>query len=112
MDASLQILIGGTAAYGGAVAYLALFHRLGRRRAVLAAAGATAAVAATFLFTIFLATVALPAASACVALASGATAYLTFRRDLGPRRAAWTSIYVAAVVTASFQAVLYLALIA
>ena len=112
MDASLQVLIAGTAVYGGAVAHLVLVRRLGHRRAALAAAGTAAAVAAGFLFAIYLATVALPAVFGFVALVAGGTTYLSFRGDLGPRRAAVTGACAAAVVTVSFQAVLYLALIA
>jgi hypothetical protein len=56
--------------------------------------------------------VALPATLGFVALASGALAYLIFFPDLGRRRAVWAAAGAAAVVTASFLLVLYLAVVA
>jgi hypothetical protein len=112
VDSSLAILIGGTAIFAGAVAYMVLRSDLGPRRAALAAAGATGAVAAVFLLMIRLAAVALPAVAGLVALSTGAAAYLIFRRDLGPRRAALAAAGAATVVTASFLFVVYLAVIA
>ena len=112
MDSTLAVLIGTTAAFAGAVAYLHLHGNIGSRRAGLAAAGASAAVTATFLLMLQLAAVSLPAVLGLVALTSGATAYLTFAPDLGPRRAALAAGGAATVITASFLAVLYLAVIA
>jgi len=111
VDSSLAILIGGTAAFAGAVAYLLLRGR-GPQRAALAAAGTATAVAASFLLMISLATVALPAAVALMTLSSAAVAYLVLRNDLGKRRAALAAAGAATVVTASFLFVLYLAVIA
>jgi hypothetical protein len=112
VDSSLAILAAGTAAYAGAVAYLVLLRDLGPRRAALAAAGATTAVTADFLLTLYLAEVALPAAVGLVAFFSGAVAYLVFLRDLGPRRAALAAAGAATTVTAGFLFVLYLAVAA
>ncbi|MEO3745353.1 hypothetical protein [Plantactinospora sp. B5E13] len=112
MDSSLVILVGGTALFAGAVAYLGLLRDLGRRRAGWAAAGATAAVAVLFALMIYLAHLALPAVLGVVALSSGALAYLVLQRDLGRRRAVLAAVGAAAVVTASFLLVLYLAVIA
>lgn len=58
MDASLAILIGGTAFFAGAVAYLVLNGDLGPRRAALAAVGAATVVTAGFLFVVYLAVIA------------------------------------------------------
>ena len=112
MDSSLAILIGGAAVFAGTVAYLVLQGDRGPRRAALAAAGTATAVAAFFLLTIYLATIALPAATGLVALCSGAVAYLAFRDDLGKRRAVLAAAGAATVVTASFLLVVYLAVIA
>jgi hypothetical protein len=112
VDSSLTILIGATSAFAGAVTYAAFLRDLGGRRAALAATGATAGVAASFLLMLALSAVALPATLGFVALASGAVAYLMFRRDLGHRRATLAATGTAAVVTASFLFVLYLAVVA
>jgi hypothetical protein len=112
VDSSLAILIGGTAIFAGAVAYLVFLRDLGPRRTALAAAGTTIAVTASFLLMLYLATLAVPAAMGFVALFSGAVAYLVFLRDLGPRRTALAAAGAAAVVTASFLFVVYLAVIA
>jgi len=112
VDLSLAILIGATALFAGAAGYVAFRGELGRRRAALAAAGAAAGVAAGFLVMLLLATVALPATLAFLALAGGAVAYLVFLRDLGRRRAALAAAGAAAVVTASSLFVLYLAVAA
>ncbi|GIG88169.1 hypothetical protein [Plantactinospora endophytica] len=112
MDSSLAILIGGTAVFAGAVGYLVLLRDLGTRRAGLAGAGTAAAVAASFLFMLYLATLALPALLGFVALSSGVVGYLVLRRDLGTRRGVLAAAGSAAVVTASFLLVVYLAVIA
>lgn len=112
MDSSLALLIGGTAAYAGAIAYLVSVPDLGTRRAALATAGTATAVAASFLLMIALANVAFPATVGVVALLSGVVAYLAFVRDLGRRRAALATAGAATAVTVSFLAVVYLAVIA
>ncbi|MDG4786764.1 hypothetical protein O7626_12615 [Micromonospora sp. WMMD1102] len=112
MDSSLAILIGGTAVCAGAVAYLVLLRDLGLRRAVGAGAGVTIGVTASFLLMLYLATLAIPAVLAFVAVFAAAVGYPVFRRDLGPQRAALAAAGSAAVVTASFLFVVYLAVIA
>ncbi|NLU78872.1 hypothetical protein HCA58_10865 [Micromonospora sp. HNM0581] len=86
-DSSLAILVGATATFVGAVAFLVTVGDGNRRRAVVAAVEATGAATAVFLLLVFVATVALPASVALVALITGAAAHLAFRRDLGRRRA-------------------------
>jgi hypothetical protein len=112
VDSSLAILIGGTAIFAGAVAYLVRLRDLGRRRAGLVAAAAATAVTASFLLMLYLATVAAPAVVGLVALLTGAVAYLVFLRDLGRWRAALAAAGAAVVVAASFLFVVYLAVIA
>lgn len=63
MDSSLAILIGGTAIFAGAVAYVVLRRDLGPRRAALAAAGAATVVTASFMFVVYLAVIAFIAAA-------------------------------------------------
>ena len=111
MDSSLAILIGITAAFAGAVAYYVL-RELGARRPGWAAAGTAAAVAASFLLMLYLATINVLATVAFVLLAAGAIAYLVLRRDLGSRKGALAAAGIALTVTASFLFVLYLAVIA
>lgn len=112
MDSSLQILVGCTSVFAGAVAYLALLRGLGTRRAALAAGGTALTVAASFAFMVVLAHVAVPATMAFAALATGAVAYFVFRPDLGTKRAALAAAGAATVVAAAFLLVVYLAVIA
>lgn len=111
MDSSLAILIGITAAFAGAVAYYVL-RELGARRPGPVAAGTAAAVAASFLLMLYLATISLVATVVFVLLAAGAVAYLVLRRDLGARKGALAAAGIALTVAASFLFVLYLAVIA
>jgi hypothetical protein len=115
VDSSLAILIGGTAGFAGAVAYLVLLRDLGRRRAALNAVGAATAVTASFLLMLYLAMLrpfGLWAAVGFIALFSGAVAYLVFLRDLGGWRAALAAVGAAIAVTASSLFVLHLAVVA
>ncbi|GAB3977213.1 hypothetical protein V1634_14390 [Plantactinospora veratri] len=112
MDSSLALLVGATAVCAGAVGYLVQPRALGPRRAVVAAVGVAVGVTASFLLMLYLASLALPAVVGFVALFTAAVGYPVFRRDLGPRRAGVAAAGSAAVVTASFLFVVYLAVIA
>ncbi|MFY1691972.1 hypothetical protein [Plantactinospora sp. WMMB782] len=112
MDSSLAFLIGSAAIFTGAVAYRELHRELGRRRAAVAATGIAVGVTASFLLMLYLATLSMAALLAFVAVFAAAVGYPAFRRDLGPRRAALAAAGSAAVVTASFLFVVYLAVMA
>lgn len=112
MDSALALLVGGTAIFAGAVAYLVTLRDRDRQRAGLAAAGAAGAVAAGFLLMLALATVSVPATVGLAALLTGPGAFLVLARDLGRRRAALAAAGTTAVVAASFLVVFYLAVMA
>lgn len=112
VDSALTLLVGGTAIFAGAVAYLVTLRDRDWRRAGLAAAGAAGAVIAGFLLMLALATVSVPATVGLVALVTSPVAYLVLVRDLGGRRAALAAAGTTAVVTASFLVVFYLAVMA